>query len=352
MVVQAERHQFYSRAGKWHSLAQLPPSKLSFLSCIKSLLHSFDICMGRSIYCVYDLSLELKLSSYVRLLPSYKLHKKLAKEVGHSRCRISYRISNTRQSFPHEAGLDQIHLNGDLSQGLKEYNFGTMETPFGYEGFDTFMHDALSHPRYSLSNLHVMYRTACDFTFEMDYSGLSDKMVDFDDAYFRTRVIPTPLRRNFSSQHFDDFSSRRVPIRKSSQASLNSERSSDGPPRSFTSPSTTDFRPASVKAQDATLFSHRSSYASGSLPSPSYMAFTPPSVPSSFKFESTAPLFKDTPPFCLTNAVGDFSVKDIVNPDASPPFAIVGVRTRRYLHCMCVSNKVFFPISHPKRHMH
>ena len=34
--------------------------------------------------------------------------------------------------FSRLQGTDQLHVNGDLSQGLVEYNFGMMETPFGY----------------------------------------------------------------------------------------------------------------------------------------------------------------------------------------------------------------------------
>ena len=70
--------------------------------------------------------------SYVRHMPTHRMIKGMKKSRGSTSIgRIGYRISSSRQAIPHEAGLDQLHINNDINQGLIEYNFGTMETPFG-----------------------------------------------------------------------------------------------------------------------------------------------------------------------------------------------------------------------------
>jgi hypothetical protein len=66
-------------------------------------------------------------------MPVHKLMKGMKKSRGSASIgRIGYRISSSRQLVSHEAGLDQLNINNDLNLGLVEYNFGTMETPFGY----------------------------------------------------------------------------------------------------------------------------------------------------------------------------------------------------------------------------
>ena len=200
-----------------------------------------------------------------------------------------------------------------------------------------------------------MYRNACDFRVDDSETLLNDRFLDFDDAYFVPRNIqisnaPSPLRRNFSSNYMED--PQRSPRRKSSQASIStefSERSSEGPPRSYTSPSNVEFRPSSLKMQDTFPASYESqsrfksnhpsalrlNIPPGSLPSPSFMTFTPPSVTSSLRNTSIKPFFSDPPPFSLASDQQPLeNLKTIDSTDFSPPFALPGMNV-----CVLIADK-------------
>ena len=185
-----------------------------------------------------------------------------------------------------------------------------------------------------------MYRKACDFRVDDSEAALSDKFADFDDVYFVTRNLqlsssattPSPIRR---PSGMDELPIRRLSRRKS-QVSISSERSSDGPPRSYTSPSgyppigpeiSSGGYPSSLERQRASLSRMAGTPSGSSLPSPSYLSFTPPSGPSSLRSDVSR-FFKDPPPFATTSipleSQTDRILKDSV--DISPPFAFSNIK--------------------------
>jgi hypothetical protein len=176
-----------------------------------------------------------------------------------------------------------------------------------------------------LANLHVTFRRDCDFRIDSHDLVLSDKFSDVQDEFFSLK--PVPAQRTSFLQ------------RKSSNASFSTDSE---PPKSYTSPKL-EQRILSEKSHD--LMGHgstdsqylrfrnswhrKSGITPGSLPSPSALAFTPPSVTSSYKHNAGSSLYNGgTPPF--STAIGfqpDFR-KDFVE---SPPFAFNMINVYLYI---------------------
>ncbi|KND02920.1 uncharacterized protein SPPG_02001 [Spizellomyces punctatus DAOM BR117] len=121
---------------------------------------------------VYKKSVALfrSLYSYVRLLPAYRLYRKLRRQKD-GNLGIGYRLSTSRVMPVDEAGLDQLHSSGDMRRGLSEYNFGSIDTPFG------------------VFSLHVNYRLECDFSVEDPEAVLGTRLGDMDEHYFSPRSL-------------------------------------------------------------------------------------------------------------------------------------------------------------------
>lgn len=150
--------------------------------------------------------------------------------------------------------------------------------------------------------------------------------MDVQDEYFSLnlgpRTVPSSTQRANLLQ------------RKSSAASFSTDSE---PPKSYTSPKF-EQRIVSEKSHDPTghgsmdsqylkfrnSWQRRSSITPGSLPSPSVLAFTPPSVTSSYKHNPGSSLSNRGPlPF---STAPDFQTKD-----ESPPFAFGGVIVNFYI---------------------
>ena len=121
--------------------------------------------------------------------------------------------------------------------------------------------------------------------------------------------------------------------RKSSTASFSTDSE---PPKSYTAPSF-EFRAGYLKSHDIigqslgdsqnlrfrSAGNRRSSITPGSLPSPSILAFTPPSVTSSFRNNVGSYISNgDIPPF---STAPDFKPDFINSTEGSPPFALGGI---------------------------
>ncbi|KAI8824170.1 autophagy-related protein 13-domain-containing protein [Fimicolochytrium jonesii] len=132
------------------------------------------------------------LYSYIRLLPAYRLYRRFRRK--QTNLRIGYRLSTSRMMPLDEAGLDQLHSSGDMRRGIEEFDFGSIDTPFG------------------VFSLHVNYRLECDFSVEDAKSTiLSSRGTDLDENYFSPRsqsgiqetgtdpLIPQPRRSSSSS---------------------------------------------------------------------------------------------------------------------------------------------------------
>ncbi|KAJ3412776.1 autophagy protein 13 [Chytridiales sp. JEL 0842] len=107
------------------------------------------------------------LYSFTRILPAFRLFRKLKKALGPTTpLKIGYRLSTSRFMPLDEAGLDLLHSSGDMRRGISEYSFGGIDTSHG------------------VFNLHVTYRTECDFTVDETEPLLNSKFVDMDDQFF------------------------------------------------------------------------------------------------------------------------------------------------------------------------
>ncbi|KAI9106197.1 autophagy-related protein 13-domain-containing protein [Phlyctochytrium arcticum] len=330
---------------------------------------------------VYKKSVALfrSLYSYVRLMPTYRLHRRILRQRT-GPLRIGYRLSTSRMMPIDEAGLDQLHSSGDMRRGLAECNFGSIDTPFG------------------VFNLHVNYRLECNFSVEDPDAVLGARSADLDENFFTPRSLdraresigPSLLnpRRSSSSlsrrgtvSHPEDMVrtgsagslSRRV-SRFDLQASLHSQDGMGG--RSAAPP--VNIPPGSLPARG-----HRHSYSTASTssspgvfqfqrtPSPSshysssqqqpnpyvdrrlswqtspsanaIAAFTPPSAAFSMggRQDSDVARFHDPPPFCANIPVsqapdvaaghGQLGGDAVSFAAHSPPFAMQTSR-RNTLH--------------------
>lgn len=172
-----------------------------------------------------------------------------------------------------------------------------------------------------LANLHVTFRRDCDFRIDTSDLVLADRFFDVQDEYFSynqgPRSVPSSVQRASFIQ------------RKSSAASFSTDSE---PPKSYTSPKF-EHRMVSEKSHDLqghgsvdsqymkyrTTGQRRSSLTHGSLPSPSILAFTPPSVTSSYRHTAGSSLSnRGTPPFATAP---DFTKSS----NESPPFAFGGL---------------------------
>ncbi len=172
-----------------------------------------------------------------------------------------------------------------------------------------------------MANLHVTFRRDCDFRIDSPDLAFSDKFGDVQDEYFTLNQSPRTV----------PFTAQRTSLlqKKPSNASFSTDSE---PPKSYTSPSF-DQRIISDKSHD--LVGHgstdsqylrfrsswqgRSSINPGSLPSPSVLAFTPPSVTSSYKHNAGSSLSSRGPPPFST--APDFQPDFKKDSNESPPFA-------------------------------
>lgn len=77
------------------------------------------------------IALTRSLYSFVRLLPAYSLYRRMTKDKTGA-LGIGYRLSTSRVMPLEEAGLEHLHSSGDMRRGISEYNFGSVDTPFGW----------------------------------------------------------------------------------------------------------------------------------------------------------------------------------------------------------------------------
>ncbi|KAG0365671.1 autophagy protein 13 [Mortierella sp. AD032] len=112
------------------------------------------------------------LFAYMRLLPAYRLHRRL-KEQNHP-LRIGFRVS--RGHGPEESmfreseiGIEVPLIEGETRPMLSEYRFGQVETPLG------------------AFSLKVTYRSNVEF--QVDESEASSRFIDMDENYFTPTII-------------------------------------------------------------------------------------------------------------------------------------------------------------------
>lgn len=103
--------------------------------------------------------------SLVRLLPCYRLSRATGRQPKNSVGNVIYRVSTSRVSSPDEAGIHELHVNGDMLRGISEFTFEPLQTPFG------------------VFNLHVTYRLDCDFAIESSDTVSTDRFVYQDHNY-------------------------------------------------------------------------------------------------------------------------------------------------------------------------
>jgi hypothetical protein len=121
------------------------------------------------------------LYSLVRLLPCYRLSRTTGRQPKPYIGEVIYRVSTSRVNSPDEAGLHEIHLNGDMQRGISEFTFEPLQTPLG------------------VFNLHTAYRLHCDFVIESS-DTVSSRFVDQEHHYFQKRQISGSLNNVFRSR--------------------------------------------------------------------------------------------------------------------------------------------------------
>ncbi|KAI7856787.1 autophagy-related protein 13-domain-containing protein [Circinella umbellata] len=109
------------------------------------------------------------LYSFVRLLPSYSLHRRLRNYGQSNGLNINYRLTSSPTYRSDEIPLAQSILSGN--GGIDEYDFSDVVTPLG-----TF-------------KLHVEYRKNCDFQAEDSERDLSARMIDMDEHFFTPTMV-------------------------------------------------------------------------------------------------------------------------------------------------------------------
>ena len=217
-----------------------------------------------------------------------------------------------------------------MSKGLNEMSFGSMETPFGP------------------CNLHVMYRNACQFHLETQEMNVMKPLGDFDDVYFvpsfNSSGLPSfdvnenqvsrerdKIMENVNEKPLELIQTQQPfpfpPIRKASNTSLSTEMSSE-PPKSLTSPAEFPLSLQTNLSSKTSLLNPKASRNSlllqgSSLPSPSYLAFTPPSAPSSLKSDAIKVFGDEPPPFALQDPPHSLPLQSFPT-HSSPPFALPG----------------------------
>ncbi|KAG0952632.1 hypothetical protein G6F29_001125 [Rhizopus arrhizus] len=107
------------------------------------------------------------LHSFVRLLPTYELYRKIRKSNESNPLSIGYRLSsNPNTQYNSEIHLDSTILENDARKPTSHYEFSDIVTPMG-----TF-------------NLAVTYRRNCDFKVEDRERDLSAQFIDMDEQFF------------------------------------------------------------------------------------------------------------------------------------------------------------------------
>jgi Autophagy-related protein 13 len=252
------------------------------------------------------------LYSLVRLLPCYRLSRIIGRQARSSIGEVVYRVSTSRISSPDEAGLNEIHMNGDMRRGISEFSFEPLQTPLG------------------VFNLHVAYRLDCNFSIENADSSLSHRFVNQEQ---NTYQVPRPLRHQ-SSGSLQHSQSNSVRTRGTSNSSeIRAENQGVVMPPSIpvipnrlygfeptSSPDQYRFRVDTLsRARKDTILS--TSNATG------LEHFTPPSYPSSSQQKRQVMKLSEDPPPFLVNSIPEHQVttqsltlEDL--PFARPPFAL------------------------------
>lgn len=121
-----------------------------------------DFPADRDVPIVYKKAIVFfrSLYSLVRLLPCYRLSRIIGRQARSSVGEVIYRISTSRVSSPDEAGLTELHINGDMVRGISEFTFEPLQTPLG------------------VVNLHVAYRLDCGFSIENSDAVLSHRFIN------------------------------------------------------------------------------------------------------------------------------------------------------------------------------
>ncbi|KAF0482043.1 autophagy-related protein 13-domain-containing protein [Gigaspora margarita] len=109
------------------------------------------------------------LYAYVRLLPAYRLYRRIRKKKLSSALKIGYRFVLPTSRFHDDIGIDVPIIEGESRPTSADYKFNSIDTPLG------------------VLSLKVNYRTNCEF--HVDDS--SEVLIDMDENYF------TPTLANY-----------------------------------------------------------------------------------------------------------------------------------------------------------
>ncbi|KAJ3272230.1 autophagy protein 13 [Terramyces sp. JEL0728] len=267
------------------------------------------------------------LFSFLRLMPSFKLCKRIGKMA--SSCKIIYRVGSTRTNSPYDAGLDQLHSSNDMRLGLAESDFDNLETPLG------------------VFHLHATYRLDCDFDVD-DSENALDRFTDLEPHFFHVEEISkrrsslaslqvserdsiTRLGRHSPSTDYGKSRTGSIPKSREGVSIPNRGRWKD---TSFGKNSLSSVSP-DTQFRIGTAPSRGYLYEQRSITSPNFVPFTPPTSDPIIPFNNDW-LFKfptDPPPFS-TPAPESESSKFVMNKpeflSESPPFAIA--RQENYEH--------------------
>ncbi|KAI9266493.1 autophagy-related protein 13-domain-containing protein [Phascolomyces articulosus] len=157
------------------------------------------------------------LYSFVRLLPSYSLHRRLRNYGQSNGLTLNYRLTSSPTYRNDEIPLDQSILRGGGEEGggaIDEYDFSDVVTPLG-----TF-------------KLHVEYRKNCDFRAEDSERDLSARMIDMDEHFFTpTMVQHRQEQRPRSVYSYDEVSGSRYAHRNSPPHTFRRQSSDASDPR-------------------------------------------------------------------------------------------------------------------------
>ncbi|CAO3678267.1 unnamed protein product [Rhizopus stolonifer] len=107
------------------------------------------------------------LHSFVRLMPTFELYRRMSKPNRQDTLSIGYRLSSDpSMQYDSEISLNSIILENDVRNPTNSYEFSDIMTPNG------------------ILNLSVTYRRNCDFKVEDRERDLSAQFIDMDEHYF------------------------------------------------------------------------------------------------------------------------------------------------------------------------
>ncbi|RIA97215.1 autophagy-related protein 13-domain-containing protein [Glomus cerebriforme] len=111
------------------------------------------------------------LYAYVRLLPAFRLYKRIKMELNHD-LKIGYRFVLPNADYIDDIGIDVPIIEGETNVS-SQFTFGPIDTPLG----------ALS--------LKAKYRTNCEFHIDESEEEMisANFMVDFDEQFFTPTVV-------------------------------------------------------------------------------------------------------------------------------------------------------------------